>query len=966
MTASEFLELLLPTSGWLFTATQLPGTGWANTPHNSISSVISHVNELTFQNKQAYFALASYTAAQVWDPTWANSGGEKVGKWRQRTQANTQSIRSFFLDLDVAPDDPDKFPSKQAALQALIGFTRKIGMPRPMVVDSGGGIHVYWPLTHEVTTREWRPVADKFKAICLHENFKADRSLTSDQARVLRCMGGYNFRRDAPVKMLSQAPSAYEFAAIEKCLEAYIQSVGVLALPTRPPPVGPAMLGAPAAAFGDNLGATNDPLHFDRIAFACGQLGAQAAVRGRDIGEKLWRAGLGIAKFCDPLEPAYRAISDAHPEYSQQATLAKISNWRTGPTACAHFHLENPATCEACPQWKVITSPAQLGRMVLAAPAAVVTVVDAAGVTTETMIPNPPEGYIRTLAGGVKVSTEDSAGNAVYELICPYDLYPITILRQHGDDHQIDERSVWRVHLPRLGPMDIDILQMTFSDNRKLHGHLLSKGVYMTQEQANATSKYMSAYLQVLAIQADRERLYEHLGWHSDHTAFVLGDRVMHRDGTTTPHKPSRAVDAVTKGGVTTGGTLDGWKEAMQFYNRPGYEGHRFFLYASLGAPLFHMNDTGNKGVLMTASGDSGRGKTTCLRACASMWGVPEHLILNGNKDGSTINALYETLGTFHSLPFLWDDITERDPEEIRRFLLNISQGKGKERMKGHEHSGISKTWETIVLASANTDDVQRIMSSGKEVDPHLMRLVGVEFKAIDTNTEAKIAADRFLRAINNNYGHVGPIVMKFVTANYEAVAKGYIKNVAMVDRLLNSSNASAERYWSATVAAAYTGAQIACRLGLLPYPYEDDLKWMVAHLARQREAIKEGSSTPTDILAEFLEQHVGHTLVVSAKMASNLDNVILRPFGALHVRHELESGIIYVARSAMMAYCVKVKASFRSIEQDLETRMVLLSRNAQKILGADTQYSKGQTRAWKIDASKLSLPTALTQGEMK
>lgn len=961
MNATEFLELLLPPSGWLFTATQLPEGGWANTSHTTIGSAVQHINELTLTNKQAYFALASYTEERVWDATWTNKDGAAVGKYRQRTQANTQSIRSFFLDLDVDPADPAKFPSKAAAVADLKVFTKKIGLPKPMVVDSGGGIHAYWPLVSAVPTSDWRPVADKFKAICLHEGFKADRSLTSDQARVLRCLGGYNFRRDAPVKLLALSAGPYEFNIFGECFDQYLSANPITHMARIA--TGTPLVGSPAVAFADNLGATNDPLHFDRVSFACGQIGAQVAVRGADIGEQLWRCGLGIAKFAEPQASAYRVISDGHAQYDEQATITKLSNWRTGPTACAHFHQENPATCEACPHWGKITSPAQLGKLVIAAPPAVVTIVDAAGVTVEIKIPEPPNGYVRSLTGGVKVASEDTEGNLTYVVVCPYDLYPITILRQHGDDHQIDERSVWRVQLPRLGVIDMDIPQITFSDSKRLHGHLMSKGVYLTHEQANLTTQYMSAYLQVLAIQADRERLYEHLGWHSDHTAFVLGDRVLHRDGSSHPHKTPRAVSAVTKDGVTTGGTLDGWKEAMQFYNRPGYEGHRFFLYASIGAPLFHMNDTGNKGVLMTASGDSGRGKTTCLRACASMWGVPEHLILNGNKDGSTINALYETLGTFHSLPFLWDDITERDPDEIRRFLLNISQGKGKERMKGHEHSGISKTWETIVLASANTDDVQRIMSSGKEVDPHLMRLVGVEFKAIDTNTESKIVADRFLRAINNNYGHVGPIVMKFVTANYEAVAKGYIKNVAMVDRMLNSSNASAERYWSATVAAAYTGAQIACKLGLLPYPYEDDLKWMVAHLTKQRESIREGTAMSIDILAEFLEQHVGHTLVVSAKMASNLDNVILRPFNALLIRHELDAGRIYVARAAMMEYCAKVKASFRTIEADLETRGVILSRNVQKILGADTQYAKGQTRAWKIDASKLSLPTALTGG---
>ncbi len=953
MTAQEFLELLLPTTGVLFTATQAPNGGWANTSHISIAAAVRRVNDLTFENKQAYFALSTYEKDKVWDAAWKNPSGGADGKWRTRTQANAKYIRSFFLDLDVG-DDVNKFQSKGIALEALDVFVAKIGLPPPMVVDSGGGLHAYWPLAKEVSTAEWRPVADSFKSICVSENFKADRSLTSDQARVLRCLGGFNFRRNAPVKLLRGTSGPHAFSLFGECFDRYAEEIGIspATSPTRRADA-PGIPGMQASVFGENIGSTSSPIHFDRISFACAQLGAQIAVRGRDIGEQLWRAGIGLAKFAEPQAPAYKAISDGHPEYSEHATIIKISNWNAGPTTCTLFHDINPVTCEGCPHWGKITSPAALGKSIREAPPPVVVLPSENGEETVVIAPLPTN-YSRRFDGAVVISSEDVDGNPSYTVVSPYDIYPIKILRQNGGDASIDERSLWRAHLPRIGIIDMDMHQSMISDTKKLYAHLLAKGVYMTTENSKATQTYMSAYLQTLAAQADREKLYERLGWHDSHTTFVLGDRVLYRDGTMHKHNPSRSIEAVTKGGVVSGGTLDGWKTAMQFYNRSGYEGHRFFVYAALGAPLFHMNDTGNKGVLITASGDSGRGKTTCLRACASLWGQPEHLILNGNKDGSTINALYETLGTYHSLPFLWDDITERDPEEIRRFLLNISQGRGKERMKGNEHSGRSVSWETIVLASANTDDVSRIMSSGKDVDPHLMRLVGVEFKAIDTSAEAKIQADVFLRAINQNYGHIGPLMMKFVVQNYDRIAKGYIKNVAMVDRVLNSSNASAERYWSATIAAAYTGAQIASSLGLITYPYEDDLQWMVEHLARQRASIKEGTASPLEILAEFLEQHIGNTLIVSAKGSSNLDCVIVRPYNSLLVRHEIDTSTIYLARTAMMDYCTENKTSFRKLEQNLEASGVIMQRNGQKVLGADTPYAKGQTRVWKIDGSKM------------
>ncbi len=823
-----------------------------------------------------------------------------------------------------------------------------------MVVDSGGGIHAYWPLQHAVTTEQWKPVAERFKAICEYENFKSDRSVTADTARVLRCLGGFNVRRGMPTKLLYAVAQPTTFQFMENCFDKFIESNNV------PIVLKPAVHLYPSIPMGtgdnldDNLGASNEPLHFDQVAFACGQIGAQAAVRGAGVGEKLWRAGLGIVKFCEPLAPAYRAISDGHAEYSEAATVIKIHNWRAGPTACTHFHDENPATCEACPHWQNITSPAQLGRLIPEAKPSVVAIVDPDGEVIELDIPPPPSRYQRSPVRGVTIGTETKDGTPKDDLVCPYDLYPIKIMRQNGDD--VDERSVWRVHLARINPFDMDIQQSLLSDAKRLHAYMLAKGVYMTSANATATQEYMSAYLQVLAAQADREKLYDHLGWNDDHSAFVLGTKVIRSDGTEHPHNPSRSIKRATKDGVATAGTLAGWKAAAEFFNRPGYEGHRFFMYASLGAPLFHMNDTGNKGVLLTASGDSGRGKTTCLKACASMWGKSEALLTNGNKDGTTVNMLYEKLGIFCNLPFFWDDLTEQEPDALRRFLLNISQGLGKERMHGSDVATMMRHWATIVLGSANTDDISRIMSSGKDVDPHLMRMVGVEFKAIDTSVEAKIEADKFLRDINANYGHVAPIFMSFVVKNYARVAKGYIKNVEMVDRMLNSANASAERYWSATVAAAYTGAQIASALGLITYPYEEDLKWMVGHLTRQRGTIVENKSTADELLSEFLNAHIGNTLVVSAKASSNLDNIIHHPHShsGLLIRHELDYALIYVSRTAIMDYCVKNKTSFVKMEHALQSSGVIVNHNQQKVLGADTKYTSGQIRSWKIDANRL------------
>jgi hypothetical protein len=962
MTTQDFLELLVPQDGVLFTATQATGKGWINTPHTTVEQAVRATEQLTLDGRNAYFALASFKEARVWDAAARNADGT-VGRWRTRVQSNAKSLKAFWVDLDVELGDAKKFSSKEECITDLKSFCKVVGLPRPMVIDSGGGIHAYWPLAEAVTVAQWKPVAQALKQITVELEFKCDQSLTADEARVLRTLGGYNFRRSAPVQLLSAA-GPYAFADIERTITGFHATLDAPLPPRSPLLPGSHLVGlppAPPSADDGNLGATNDPLHFDRIAFSCAQIGIQAGCRGAGISEPLWHAAIGIAKFCDPQSMAAAAISDGHANYSPAATRIKLDNWNAGPTTCEKFRVANRAICDACPHYGQITSPAQLGRAIHEAPAPTVAVQDhVAGVIVEQVIPDPPAPYKRRKSGGVVIESEDKEGNPTYVPVCPYDLYPIKIMRQQGEDAAVDERSVWRAHLPRLGAVDMDVQQSLLSDSKRLFAYLLAKGLYMSPDESKATQQYMSAYLQTLATATDREKLYERLGWHDDRSAFVLGERVIHKDGTSTAHVPGKTLLAVTKGGVHTAGTLDAWKQAIQFYGQPNYEGHRMFLYAALAAPIFHM--TGHKGVLMTASGESGRGKTTCLKACASLWGDPEHLIMNGNKDGATTNALYEHLGTYHSLPFLLDDTTERDPEEIRRMMLNLSQGMGKERMKGSEHSGHSVRWETIVQSTANTDDMNRIMAGSKDVEPHLMRFISVEFQTIDTSPEAKINADRFLRALHQNFGHVGPLFMGTVVANYDKIRGLVERNMDMITRRVDSDNSSAERLWLACIAATYTAAQLANTLGLFSFPIATDLDWMVRHLGVQRESIRESKSTPTELLSTFLEQHFGHALILSARQSSNLDNVSHRPVGQLHIRHELDAGTMYVARNAIIDYCAQIKIPFRKFEQQLIAEKVLLATNKQKVLGADTIFAKGQTRCWLLDAAKLGGAQSLAE----
>lgn len=944
---SEFLRKVLPDEGYLIVATPwaIPGTtktAWRNVVVDDIPTIQVQARTWIGEKKDVYFALASFKERRVWNPTKMNYREKKPGAWEYRTQANTLAVRSLWLDLDVKPDKPKHYDTQRAAATALVEFCRAVGLPRPMMVNSGYGVHVYWPLTDAVVPAEWKRVAEKLKAACVSFGLWADHAITADEARVLRVPGTTNFKRKAerPVAVVADA-DAHGLSELDAVLDKYISDNNVPVSAGKPSTGLPARTSLPAGVAG-NIGATNDPLNGNALVYTCPAMAKLVDSRGANASYPVWVAGLSLARYCDQPEAMMLAVSDGHAGFKQSEATEKMASLTKGPTKCQTFWESDNATCEGCQHWRNIKSPSEVARPWRETPP-----------PTTRELPAPPYPY--TFRDGcvwvTPEKTADDENEPPQQMVLPYTLYPSRIMEQSTDEDEADERSTWIATLPRKGEFEFRMPQTLLSDPRKLHAFLLSRGMHINPRHAKATQFFMTAYLQELAKAIDRERVYERLGWHDKHSTFVLPDTVFHRTGETTHHAPTRTLEAITKNAFYKSGTLEGWLDAIRFYQHSPNPGYRVFFYATFGSSLLHM--TTHKGVLIAASGETGRGKTTLLEGCASVHGHPEGMLVGGGRYGSTINALYEILGGLHSLPLFWDDTTEREPEEMREFMLHISTGKGKERMHGNKHDGRVVTWETMVLSSANTDDVHRVMATGKDSDPHLMRFVSVPFDEVDRSTDAKVQADKMKRSLRENFGHAGPIYIDYIVKNYDEVKELVLKVQEKFDRALGVT--SDERHWSAMMAVSYVGGCIAYTLGLLPFDPRLDRKWMMSHINVMRQTHQQAASTSLDIFNEFLDAHVSNTLVIRAKASSSIDNVAHEPRGALIIRNELDTDRMYVAKAALSTYCNEVKANQRKLETELIANGVILRKNCFKVLGADTTFAQGQVRCWEIDRVALS-----------
>ena len=131
MDRTTFLQSILGEGGYYCVAGIKPGNPVIHKYYDSVDALLVTADDLARNGTNAYFALGTMV-----DP--------KAG----RKQGNVGQMRSLFLDIDCGGNHANttKYATPEAALGSLKTFCKTLGLPRPGMVSSGNGLHVYWPL----------------------------------------------------------------------------------------------------------------------------------------------------------------------------------------------------------------------------------------------------------------------------------------------------------------------------------------------------------------------------------------------------------------------------------------------------------------------------------------------------------------------------------------------------------------------------------------------------------------------------------------------------------------------------------------------------------------------------------------------------------------------------------------------------------------------------------------------------
>jgi hypothetical protein len=371
--AVRLFKLILPTQGHYIAAIKRKNSkGFQHIFCETPEQLWEIIEEADRDGFECYFACASFK-----QPLHNQPGTPQAERLFGRTVKNVYAVKAFWLDIDVGKDKPYK--TRDEALAALAPFCKKLNLPRPIVVGSGGdksGLHVYWPLAQDITHHAtWQGYANGLKILCDEYGLHADRVRTADLSSVLRPPGTHNRKHGPDILVevgaedLEIEPYALDQFKIfyETIRDSGKEKSGKRQRQTKRQTNGNGQEHATPRRLTDARIYSGEPppSYVSEILKHCPQMQRLHDEKGKTE-EPHWRACLGVCAYCkDGDDFAHKLSEGDTARYTWEETEERLERWRNsadGATTCKHFHDEvDPTICEKCEHWKKINSPYALG-----------------------------------------------------------------------------------------------------------------------------------------------------------------------------------------------------------------------------------------------------------------------------------------------------------------------------------------------------------------------------------------------------------------------------------------------------------------------------------------------------------------------------------------------------------------------------------------------------------------------------
>jgi len=931
MQSLEFLKHILPDSGYYC----IVGKDQQNIVQpkfvDTLNKANAVVNNFLKDNQDVYFTMS----------TWLSNAN--------RQSANAKEQKCLWLDIDCGFDEKKRkykdYKTKDAALVALRAFTDATNLPEPTIVDSGNGVHCYWPFMEAVDKEIWKPVAEGFKFLCIKHKLHADHACTADTSRILRVPATKNFKDINNPKDVAVLNVSKQYA-----FDDLVNLIPIDVVTQKKPrrdldPATKAILGNHSAKFKKII---------DKIIAkeGCPQL-EHIMLNQTTVEEPLWRSGLSIANFCEDREIAIHTISKRHIDYDYQKTVDKAEQI-PAPHTCKQFESLRPEGCKNYKHKGKINTPIQLGRIIARAKGAENAVEAVSEELKEKVtyhIPDYPYPYFRGKNGGVyrNVDEDDEDGLLIYE----HDFYLVERLH----DAASGESAWFKLHLPHDGVREFIARTSDLLSPDKAKQILVDAGIVENAKRISLLTEYIISCIKNQQKTKKASEMYKQYGWNVGDikNKILIGNREISAFGI--KYVPVSEDTKEFNSTLSKKGSYELWKKGISMYEKPGMELRAFAFFCAFGSflmPFFKQKE--KSAVVNLYNPESGQGKTSILQAITSVIGNPDIGAKLINLWGDTENSIVNRLGYMNKLPTTVDEMTNLQPDNLHELLKFVATGRGKNRLGS---GGANKervndtTFNLILVVSSNTDFRTVTLARRAKASGDIARFFQM---TIDMDTVyTKEEADEYTSLFIENYGHAGEVYSQYLIQNVDQIKKSLGELQKKIDKEFKIP--SPDRKFSVLFAAVFLGAIIAKKLGIHNIPIEPVYEAMAKEYKKNKQEVIERDFDAIETLGNFLLANRPYTLVIN-NAADNRAGIqelpIHKPTLGLKVRSEPDTKTIYIPVAVMRDYLKEKQVEYTDFVKGLKESKAIKQSSHPKVLHKGLDISGPSVRCLWIDSTNF------------
>lgn len=972
MNTLDFLKTILPEHGIHYLALFQEGHRFpGHKVYTDLETMADAIDNMAgSKSVSVYHACASYQRAVI-----EVEDGEKT-KRKYRVPENWDRAKSFWVDIDCGEAKHakgDGYLTKRDAVIAIFKFADTVSWPRPMVVDSGNGIHAYWPLTKDIASDKWVKVARILKASLFHAGVIADPTRTADFASILRPAGSTNRKNgDAKTVVVKSPGSPAEPAVLAAAISKYAVENGVKLIKeaVKREQYQATDLNSDLTA---HLPQYPDlPVDANEMADKCAQAAAMRDTLG-DVGYEHWRGVIGLLKHCvDGRELAEQwSAKREETGHAQVDWDIRYDSWGAGPTTCEFFQGCNSGGCDGCPMKGKIKTPLVLGRQMPVSEETVEEVVTEDGAQIEVEVPALIDGY--SWSNGVMCrSIRDKEGVLVPHPFSSVLFYPTSRIRTEDGTYRIGIR----MHMPNHKVRDFDMSTESMASQTDM---LRAMARYeLMQSNHKDSGSHMAAYLrdQLEALKRNVEEVntLTSFGWRPDMSGFLLGDRLYYKDGTIRKVLVGSGAGKFAPNLAPAKGTLERYASAINFmYNREGAEHWQYAVCSGWGSILTPFGEDLYKGLLVAIQGgDSGKGKTTACYASLYAFGNAEKMALK-SEDGFTQNGLWAFMGVFNNLPVLLDELTDMDGPTFSTLAYGISRGEEKVRMTSKGGVvGFANTavWRMSPFVTGNKDFHGLLATNQANSQAEAVRLIQISvdrYPVVRLHETEQIEAELVQSAVDAmkaNAGAAGDAMLRHVVTHQRQMADA-VRD--MMNRLAEHIPGTKYRFYRNHGACTLVMAKVARDLGVVDFDLDKMFDFTVRMLKDLAETVAVTNTvTAEDAFSRMMSALSNRILVTQEfrdkRNKSGPETPRNRPTGEIAGRFVLGStsvkehaGHVILSQKEARDWCMTNRVDFNAMLDSLDQRMALVKRHDKLVLtrGTDVSFT-GQVRCFIVDSNKL------------